>query len=137
MGLLKGARRNGVFQKNYVRIVVRKLLGTGLVLARAWGGQAVSRSNACCFDASFVQQFVAIGAEQAVQQALRGESSKRFEVPDQSAPVTLVPRGPSGKEQSTAGKEEEWDEEQRMSANRVFWAPALVERMRNGGRFNV
>ena len=34
-------RKNRIFPKSYMRIGVRKLLSTGLVLARAWRGQAV------------------------------------------------------------------------------------------------
>ena len=34
-------RKNQVFQKNYMRTRVKKLLRTTLVLVRAWGGQAV------------------------------------------------------------------------------------------------
>ena len=37
------AVRYRVFQKNYMRIGVRKLLGMGLVLARVWRGQVEGR----------------------------------------------------------------------------------------------
>ena len=47
----------------------------------------------CQVGAALTQQYVAMGAEQAMQQlsALEGELSKRFEEPHQLAPVT--PRG--------------------------------------------
>ena len=75
-------------------------------------GSDASESNGCCFDAAIVQQLVSMGAWQAMQHlsALHGEISESYEVPCQPARATLV-RVPKDN-QSTAGEEEKWDEEE-------------------------
>ena len=61
---------------------------------------------------------------------LLGELNKAFVVPSQPAPVSPmhVPKGQSGKEQSTSKGDQKWVEEQRESADRVYGRPAPGER---------
>ena len=51
---------------------------TGLQAGEGRRGSNASQSNGCCFDATILQQYVAMGAEQAMQQtsATQGEFSK-------------------------------------------------------------
>ena len=96
-------------------------LGTG----EGRRGSKPSQSNGRCFNSTFLPQFVAMGAAQAVRQVLfiQGELSWVYGVQPQSAPATpvhQVPRGQRGKGAASHGrsKEQSVDEEQRKSANR-------------------
>ena len=53
-------------------------------------GSSASQAHGCCLDAGLLQQFVTMGAEQAMLQlsVLHGELRKIFEVQRQPAPVT-------------------------------------------------
>ena len=54
-------------------------------------GSTASQAHGCCFDAGLLQQFVTMGAEQAMQlSALHGELSNIFEMQHQPAQVTPV-----------------------------------------------
>ena len=80
-------------------------------------------------DSTILQQFVAMGSEQATQQLamLQGELDKVFDVPHQPAPTTPVHarRGQSGTVRAAAGGAgADWEENQRRSAKRVFGPPA-------------
>ena len=83
---------------------------------------AASQNNGCCIGPAFLQQFVAIGAEQARQQSaiLQCEPNNKVFVPKQPAPAmpVHVPGEQLGREQSVAvGEGEDWEEEQRRRGN--------------------
>ena len=93
----------------------------GLRAGEEWRGSNASQSHGCCFDAAILQQFVALGAEQTMQEfsAIQGELSNRFEVPSQPAPVIRV-HAPKGQVEEEGG---DWDEEERKSASRDLGPP--------------
>ena len=76
----------------------------GLLAGDERRGSSASEAHGCRFDAGLLQQFVTMGAEQAMQHlsVFHGEPSKVFEVQHQPTPVPV--RVPRGKEEEEGRK---------------------------------
>ena len=73
-------------------------------------GSSASQSNGCCFDPAILEQFLTMGAAQAMQQLayIHGEVSKVYD--GQHRPEPTAPEREAGAEEKEAW-EEEWDDE--------------------------